>query len=162
MKVLLFTTILFTGLMAGLLYGYSCSVNPGLKSLSDSEYIKAMQSINKVIQNPIFFITFLGLALLYPITVYQLHSYNRDSFLFLAAALAAYFVGVLAITIFFNVPLNEHLARFSVTSANPEEINKMRQAFENPWNMYHTIRTIASILSFGLSIISIIKLDNTK
>lgn len=162
MKIFLLFTVLFSGLIAGLLYGYSCSVNPGLKALTDSEYIKAMQSINRVIQNPIFFIPFLGLALLYPTIAYQLYSYNRDSFLLLLTALVVYLVGVLAVTIFFNVPLNEQLARFSVTSTSTEEISAMRRLFENPWNMYHTVRTIASVLSFGLSIYSLIKLSANK
>ena len=43
-----------TALIAGLLYAYSCSVNIGLGRLADAEYISAMQSINKAIQNPLF------------------------------------------------------------------------------------------------------------
>jgi uncharacterized membrane protein len=68
MKMALFTTILFSGLVAGLLYSYSTSVNPGLKALPDNEYIRAMQSINTAIQNPVFFIAFMGLLLLFPFT----------------------------------------------------------------------------------------------
>jgi uncharacterized membrane protein len=64
MKVLLFFTILLSGLVAGLLYAYSCSVNSGLKNLPDAAYLKAMQSINIAIQNPLFFASFLGLPVL--------------------------------------------------------------------------------------------------
>jgi uncharacterized membrane protein len=68
-----------------------------------------------------------------------------------------YFVGVLGVTMLCNVPLNEQLAKFSISTATSNEISAMRKSFERPWNAYHTIRTIASIVSFGLTILSIIK-----
>lgn len=44
----LFLATLLCGLLAGLFYGYSCSVNNGLGRLNDPGYLKAMRSINKV------------------------------------------------------------------------------------------------------------------
>ncbi len=49
-----------TGLSAGLLYSYACSVLPGLGQTSDRTFIDAMQQINKAIQNPVFFASFFG------------------------------------------------------------------------------------------------------
>jgi uncharacterized membrane protein len=158
MKVLLFTTILFSGLVAGLLYSYSTSVNPGLKTLPGNEYIRAMQSINTAIQNPVFFISFIGLLLLFPFTTYLLYNHvPKGSFYLFALAMAIYFIGVFGITMFFNVPLNEQLARFSLSTASQNEISAMRKLFEKPWNRYHTIRTILSIVSFALTILSVLK-----
>jgi uncharacterized membrane protein len=158
MKVLLFATILFSGLVAGLLYSYSTSVNPGLKALPDNEYIRAMQSINTAIQNPVFFIAFMGLLLLFPFTTYLLYNQvSKNSFYLFALAMAIYFIGVFGVTMFFNVPLNEQLAKFSLSTASQNEISAMRELFEKPWNRYHAIRTILSILSFGLTILSVLK-----
>ena len=158
MKVLLFTTILFSGLIAGLLYGYSCSVNNGLKNLADNEYLKAMQSINVAIQNPWFFIVFMGLLVLFPFLSYRLYSVSVNlSFYLVVAASAIYFIGVFGVTILGNVPLNERLARFDISGVSSTEISAMRQAFERPWNNYHSIRTMASILSFALTILGLIK-----
>ena len=153
----MFTTILFSGLIAGLLYSYSCSVNVGLKTLSNTEYIKAMQSINIAIQNPIFFLAFMGLLIVFPITTFQLYQQQTNSFYLFVTAMVIYFVAVFGVTIFFNVPLNEQLAKFSILTANENEILLMRQKFENPWNTYHSIRTVASIVSFGLTILFILK-----
>src|SRR5215218_9725134 len=102
MKVLLLMTVLFSGLVAGLFYSYSCSVNLGLKSLPDSEYIKAMQSINIAIQNPVFFISFMGLLLCFPIATYQVYTEPNTAFYLLVTAMAVYFVGVFGITVFCN------------------------------------------------------------
>ena len=157
MKIFLFTTVLFSGLIAGLFYSYSCSVNPGLKLLSNSEYVKAMQSINSAIQNPAFFISFMGLLVTFPVTTFQCYSANTNSLYLLWIAMILYFIGVFGVTIFCNVPLNEQLAKFNIGSATSTEIQVMRQAFENPWNTFHTIRTVASVISFALVIVFVLK-----
>ncbi len=59
-----------TALMAGLFYAFSCSVNLGLARLSNAEYISAMQSTNRAIQNPIFFAAFFGAPILLPLSVF--------------------------------------------------------------------------------------------
>ena len=157
MKIFLFTTILFSGLMAGLFYAYTCSVNMGLKTLSNTEYIKAMQSINVAIQNPFFFLTFMGLLVVFPITTFQLYQQPTNALYLFISAMIVYVVCVFGVTIFCNVPLNEQLAKFSVLTANENEISLMRQQFEKPWNTFHRIRTVASIVSFGLIILFILK-----
>ena len=154
MKVLLFFTILLSGLVAGLFYAYSCSVNIGLKNLPDAAYLKAMQLINIAIQNPLFFASFLGLPVLLIITVFKYYhaGVNTSFFLILGAAIT-YIIGVLGITTLFNVPLNEMLARFNIEEASRKEVSAMRLLFEKPWNTFHTIRTIASVISFALTIL---------
>ncbi len=155
MKVLAWMTVLNAGLMAGLLFAYSCSVNIGLQTLVDAEYIRAMQSINKAIQNPVFLGCFMGLLLLFPVMAY--HAYGEGlSFYYALGAMLIYIAGVFALTMLCNVPLNEQLAKFSTATATAEDISRMRQAFEGPWNRYHLMRTIASILSFAFAILSLI------
>ncbi len=158
MKVFLFTTVLFSGLVAGLFYSYACSINIGLKTLSNIEYLKAMQSINIAIQNPVFFFSFMGLLVVFPITTVQLyrHQHLNSPHLYVLA-MAIYFICVFGVTIFLNVPLNERLAKFPILTANENEISAMRETYEKPWNAFHNIRTVASILSFGLTILFIIK-----
>ena len=153
-----FVTILFTGLLAGLFYGYDCSVIKGLGNLQNNVYLQSFQYINKAIQNPYFFISFMGSLLLLPLTTWLSYkSGSLTTFYFLLSSTLIYVVGVFAVTIFGNVPLNEQLAKFSILTATTNEIAAMRKAFEKPWNTYHTIRTIASVISFGLAILSIIK-----
>lgn len=142
--------------MAGLFYAYSCSVNTGLKSLSDTDYLKAMQAINEAIQNPWFFLTFMGLLLLFPVSCYQLRGQGLVFTYFLAAGIV-YGLGVFALTVFGNVPLNEELANFSITEAKEEQLLAMREAFEKPWNNYHTIRTFAAVISFGLTLLAFLE-----
>lgn len=158
MKVLLFITVILSGLVAGLLYSYACSVNGGLKALQDSEYLKAMQSINRAILNPFFFISFIGILFIYPLALYRLYANSTDnSFYILLAAAIIYIVGVFGITMFGNVPLNNQLDKFSFMNVSENQVRSMRLIFEKPWNNYHLVRTIASVLSFCLSVLAIIK-----
>lgn len=157
MKVLLFLTILFSGLVAGLMYAYSCSVNTGLKNLAAPAYLSAMQSINIAIQNPLFFISFMGLLVILPVTAFKYyHAGANTTFCLTLASAVVYIVAVLGVTLLGNVPLNEMLAKFNIEKSSPEEVASMRRLFEKPWNVFHTVRTIASIISFGLAILSAI------
>ena len=146
-SVLIVTTILLA-LITGLFYGYSCSVNPGLSALPDKEYVLAMQSINRAILNPFFFISFMGSVFLLPLCAF-LH-YGKPfpgTFVFLLIALVSYVLGVFGVTMFGNVPLNNALDVCDVSSASEVALSNARVSFERSWNRWHTIRTIFSVIS---------------
>jgi uncharacterized membrane protein len=156
-NIILLLTTIAVALISGLLYAYSCSVNIGLGRLPDATYITAMQSINKAIQNPLFFVSFLGGALLLPICCYmQYKNASSTRFYLLLAAAGIYLIGVIGVTILGNVPLNECIDKFNTTTASTQEISAQRLAFENKWNTFHTIRTIAALVSLVFILIAII------
>ena len=134
-----------TALVTGLFYGYSVSVNGGLHRLNDSEYVKAMQSINAVIQNPFFFVSFIGPVILLPLAAFLQRDSNSMQFALLLASSVIYIAGSFGLTMVGNVPLNERLAKFNASKSSGNEIAQTRAGFERPWNRLHAIRTIASI-----------------
>ncbi|QBD82572.1 DUF1772 domain-containing protein [Ktedonosporobacter rubrisoli] len=145
-----------TGVIAGLFFGYQVSVIPAFKTLSDANYIAAMQAINAAIpQDPFFEFSFLGAAVFLPVAAY-LHRRSLRSlrFLLLVAATLLYLIGTLGITIGANVPLNDALAAFSLHSSTPQQAAIARSSFESPWNAWHLIRTIASIGALVLVIVA--------
>lgn len=162
-NVLLTITATTTALIAGLFFAYSCSVTLGLARVSNTEYIAAMQSINRAILNPVFLGCFLGTAILLPICTYlNYHQPLSVRFWFLLAASAVYVVGVIGITMGGNVPLNEALDAFNMQSASAGEIATRRAAFEIAWNKLNMIRTVASIVSIVLVIIACLSpVDNS-
>ncbi|WP_027379535.1 chryseobasin maturation helper ChrI [Chryseobacterium daeguense] len=152
MKILLLiVTATVTALIAGLFYAYSCSVVLGLSKLSDTEYLKSMQSINREILNPVFFISFMGTAVLLPASTIFYRSQN-PVFIFLLLATLAYLIGVFGLTIFGNVPLNDQLDKFDIMNSTPEAIKEMRDRFENSWNFFNNIRTVFSLITIILTI----------
>ena len=159
-NIILLITATLTGLSAGLLYAYACSVNLGLGRLPDREYLSAMQSINKEILNPLFFAGFFGALILLFVSAYLNYSRPASSrFIFLLIAALVYTIGVFGVTSFGNVPLNDALAKVNLQSASLAEISKLRISFEVPWNRLHSIRTIASVISLVLVILACLKLD---
>lgn len=152
-NLFLLVTALASGLIAGLFYSYSCSVNPGLGALPDASYLASMQSINRVILNPIFFFSFMGTALLLPLSTYQ-HFGTGNRFYLLLGACLVYLIGTFGVTVVGNVPLNEALDKMNLTGASAQELAAYRLRFEAPWNRLHAIRTYASVLSFVLVLLA--------
>lgn len=149
--IILLITGVLTALIAGLFYAYSCSVVLGLGKLADVEYLKAMQSINREILNPIFFLSFMGTAAMLPISAFLFRAHH-PVFILLLLATIIYLVGVFGVTVVGNVPLNDQLDQFNVSDATVEAIKKMRDAFENRWNFLNNIRTICSTVCIILVI----------
>ena len=133
-----------TALSAGLLFSFSVAVNGGLHRLKDSEYVAAMQSINIVIVNPVFLLTFFGPVILLPLAAFLHFNISSAQFALLAAASVLYLVFTIGVTAGGNVPLNNRLARVDLSRASGEEVTQARAQFERPWNRLHAVRTIAS------------------
>ena len=139
---------LTTGLMAGVFYAYAVSVNLGLAAQSDASYVATMQAINERIQNPLFFLSFIG-AVLFLLAALAAHSPRPRSsrFWLIALASALYVGGGFLLTVFVNVPLNEALARVAL-EAFPGELARARAAYEGPWVFWNGVRTVFSFVAF--------------
>jgi uncharacterized membrane protein len=155
-KIIFLLTALLLALIAGLFYSYSCSVNPGLGKLTDMEYLRGMQSINRAILNPLFFASFMGTVIMMPLSTWLLYRYEGagSSFYFILAATIVYIAGVFGVTVAGNVPLNNMLDKADLVSANVADI---RRNFEIPWNRLNTIRTGSNILSLILLLVALIR-----
>lgn len=144
--------IVSTGLMSGLLYGWSVSVIPGTKRVPAGNYVDTMQHINRAIINPAFVVPFLGIPLvLGAAAVMQFRSGDHRRGWLLTGATATYVVGVLGVTIGGNVPLNDALDAFDLRGSTSDAIERRRATYERPWNRWHHLRTIASVGSFALA-----------
>ncbi len=145
--VLLFITALFTALIAGLFFAWEVSVIVGLKKVSNRSFVETMWHINRRIQNPVFLTVFMGCSLLLPLCTYWSFDPDDSSSNWLVAATLCYLLGVMAVTIFGNVPLNNQLDLIDLEKADNEILSNARQAYERPWNRFNRIRTIFAILS---------------
>src|SRR6266496_2700134 len=150
-QFLLIITVLLTSLTAGVFFGYSTSVNWALRKLKDDGYIRTMQHINKVIENPLFLAAFMLPLLLLPLVAFLYGGpLNAPRFMLLAGAAFLYIIGTFGVTVAGNIPLNKTLDAIVVDSASPEELSAARKRFEGPWNGLHTIRTLFAIASVVL------------
>lgn len=156
---LLLITAVTAALMGGLFYAYSCSVNPGLGRLSDAAYLAAMQSINRAILNPVFFIGFIGPVFLLPLSTWLLFREGMPpAGWWMLAATLTYIVGVFGVTGGGNVPLNNALDKVSLQD-DSAALATHRARFERPWNRLNTIRTICAVATVTMVIIACLKLS---
>src|SRR4029079_3674587 len=134
-NIILIVTIVMTGLIAGLFYAYSCSVNPGLHRMDDRGYLSAMQNINRAILNPVFFMSFMGTLVLLPLST--ILYWGKPGFWWLLIAAVVYAIGVFGVTIAANVPLNDMLDKLDLKNASFEELRNFRGQFEETWNKWN-------------------------
>jgi uncharacterized membrane protein len=135
------------GLLAGLFYGYACSVMPGLGRADDRTVVDAMQQIDEAIQNPVFFLTFLGAPVLVVwAAVIERRSASREVLRWTVAALGLCAIA-LVVTFAFNIPLNDELANAG-DPARIADLARVRDDFEGPWVAWNIVRTLATTAAF--------------
>ncbi|TBV25973.1 MULTISPECIES: DUF1772 domain-containing protein [Meridianimaribacter] len=149
-----FITVLLNALSVGFFFAWSVSVILGTKKVGDLTYLETMQSINKEILNPVFFIVFFG-SLITLILNAALQNNNKLMFWLLLTSAIIYLIGTFGVTAFGNVPLNNELDALDIKALNINELKNFRDYYESNWNQYHNIRTLSNMISFILLLISI-------
>ena len=132
-----------SGVMGGLFFAYSTSVMGALGRIAPSSGIAAMQAIDVVIQNPVFFIAFFGPALLsLVLAAAALLGWHGGSALAIYAGAFFYLAGIMAVTIAINVPMNNALMAVDPASA---EGARYWTTYLSTWTALNHIRTVAGI-----------------
>jgi len=152
--------IAFTGLMAGIFFTWSNAVKPGLGKLSDLEYLRAFQSMNRMILNQSFKALFIGAIIatgILPVIYFK--QFPNSVFWLLTACFTIYWIGVFAVTVLGNIPLNEILDKNNLDTMSINDIKILRSSIEVKWNNFNLARSISSGLSFILLIISYLYLN---
>lgn len=143
--------------MAGLFFSWTISVIPGLAKLEDKSYLEAMQSLNRAILNPAFFIVFLGSMLALPlVTFMEYKSGNNKRFYLFIIASVIYLIGSIGVTFLGNVPINNQLEALDLSTIESEQLKTFRTGFESKWNNLNLIRTLSSVASLGLFLLAIL------
>jgi uncharacterized membrane protein len=147
--VVLGAATVLMGLIAGVFYTFATAVILGLGESSDRTFVEAMQHINVEIENPVFFLSFLGAPVLAAVALVQEWRGGRSpAFPWIVAGLAVYVVGAFLVTIGANIPLNDELA----DAGAPDRIADLaavREDFEDPWIAWNIVRTVASTVALA-------------
>ena len=142
--ILTLLTALGCGLMAGIFFIFSNTVMNALAQLQPPQGIAAMQSINRVILNPLFFVTFMGTAVISILLAISLvWIWNQPGSIYILLGVLCYFVGAFFVTIVFNVPMNEALDKVEPDSI--EAANLWAKYLTN-WTAWNHVRTVACFL----------------
>ena len=142
------------GLMSGLFFIFSNTVMSALAQLPPSQGIAAMQAINRIILNPLFFVTFLGTAATCITVVISLvWRWQQPGTLYLLIGSLLYLGGVMVVTIIFNVPMNE-----SLDAMKPESIEagNLWAKYLVDWTAWNHVRTVTALLGTASFILALV------
>lgn len=145
--ILTFLAILATALNAGLFFIFSVCIMAAFARLPPAEGAAAMNAINAVIQNPLFFSAFFGATLLSLVLAVLGYMQGGAAGLMAAAGGVIFLVAVFGMTVVFNVPLNDALAAAPAGSA---EQATLWQRYLDVWVMWNHVRTLGSLAAVAL------------
>src|SRR5919199_4388952 len=131
------------GLIAGVFFAFSSFVMNALARLQPTQGIAAMQSINITVINPLFMAAFLGTAAACIfLAVSSLLKWHQPGAAYLLLGSLLYLIGTLGVTIVFNVPLNEALARVEPDSTGGANL---WASYLGNWTFWNHIRAAAAL-----------------
>lgn len=153
---LTFLTALGCALIAGIFLAFSNFVMKALAGIAPPSGIAAMQSINVVVLNPGFLGLFMGTALACAVLfIYAVLHWQAPGGLYLAAGSLCYVLGTFGVTMAFNVPRNNVLARLE--PSGPEAAGFWRD-YVSGWTMWNHVRTIAALAAAALLVWALMRL----
>ena len=156
MNALVFVSILVTGTVAGIFYAFSTFIMGALGKIEVSRGIAAMQSINIVVINPLFFLAFFGAGIVaLATTLVSLTGDGSSAHTAVIAGTVLYVVGTIGVTIVGNVPLNNRLA--DVDPESPEG-SEVWQHYLSRWTFYNHVRTMAALAACASFVVALQRL----
>jgi uncharacterized membrane protein len=147
-ELVLAAAVIAMGLMAGLFFFSSIAVMPALTAADDRTLVDAMQQMIDKIENPAFFLAFLGApALAIAALIQARRSGSSRTAAWIAAGLALY-TAMVVVTFAVHIPLNEELKQAG-DPARIENLAAVRDDFVTPWVAWDIVRTLATTAAFG-------------
>jgi uncharacterized membrane protein len=136
-------SILGCALIAGVFFAFSNFVMNALSRIQPATGIIAMQSINITVINPLFMTTFLGtgVACIF-LVISSLLKWHQISTTYSILGSVFYLIGTIGVTIAFNVPLNDALAK-----VDPNSIDGMKlwATYITDWTFWNHVRALAAV-----------------
>ncbi len=142
-----------SGLMAGVFFAFSTFVMRALAHLPPAQGIAAMQAINVTVINRYFIAVFFGTAAACAaLAVFSLLRWQERDGAYLLVGSVFYLVGTILITMLFNVPRNDALAK---TQCDSVEGANLWSRYVVEWTRWNHVRTVAALVAATLLTIAL-------
>ncbi|HYG83920.1 MAG TPA: DUF1772 domain-containing protein [Verrucomicrobiae bacterium] len=161
-ELLLTIATLLVGLIAGFFFTFSVIFMPGLRRLTNKDYIRSFQAVDSVLQNslpavstaPIFGVVFFcAIFSLIASAALAIGIAGETDKILLVVAVLLYVFGMVLPTMRVHLPLNNKLQSLNVDTMSDEELAGARHNFEHVWVKWNVVRTVATILAFFILIV---------
>jgi uncharacterized membrane protein len=146
--VLTFVSALGCGLAAGAFFAFSTFIMKALGRLPAAQGIAAMQSINVAVITPLFMLALFGTgAACLVLAIAAPFVWQTPGAAYVRAGGFLYVLGTVVVTMVFNVPRNNALARVDPASA---EGSRLWAGYLSNWTAWNHMRTIAALAATAL------------
>ncbi|WP_371153845.1 DUF1772 domain-containing protein [Jannaschia sp. 2305UL9-9] len=146
--------VLAYAVLGGVFLAFSDFIMRSLGRIDGAGGIQTMQTINREVFRWVFMTVFIGMAIasLGIAVVGAAHLSHPSGGLILGAALA-YLVGCFAVTVGFNVPMNEALAAMDVEDAATGIY--WNGTYLPRWTAWNTVRAVSCVTAAALLLIGV-------
>ncbi|MEM1267381.1 MAG: anthrone oxygenase family protein [Pseudomonadota bacterium] len=154
MIILLQLSVLAYALVGGVFLAFSDFIMRSLARTGGTGGVEAMQAINREVFRWVFMALFLGMAAVSAfIVVYSAMNLSGGPGTLILFGALVYLVGCSAVTVVFNVPMNEALDGMEVSSEATRAY--WTDTYLPRWTLWNTVRAIActaaaAMVLFGL------------
>lgn len=142
-----------SGITTVVYLNFSARVMPSLSRMPDAAGIAKMQSFNRTAVQPPFMICFFGAAVVSGYLVVRCARGHRTRVEVVAAAAGALYLAGVILTVAYNVPLNDKLAK--VRADDPAVVGMWRDYLTN-WTRANSVRAVLSGVSTALFVGAVI------
>lgn len=150
---LLWFSAIGCGLLAGLYFAFSAFIMTALGRIGQAAGIAAMNAINVAIIQSLFMPIFLGTtATSATLSAIALFRWGEPGATAMLVGGSLYVLGMFAVTMIFNVPLNNALA---VVDPASTEATPLWARYLADWTKWNHVRTVASTVACALFIAAI-------
>lgn len=148
-------------LVGGVFLAFSDFIMRSLAITSGHGGIEAMQAINREVFHWIFMALFLGMAAAsVAIAVYGAFALNGMAGTLIMMAGLVYLFGCFAVTLLFNVPMNEALAGMETASDTTSAY--WLETYVPRWTLWNSVRTAACAVSAALLLFGLLWLTQSQ
>ncbi len=148
-------SILAYALLGGVFLAFSDFIMRALAHTGGIGGVEAMQVINKEVFRWIFMTLFMGMAIVSIVVVgLGVTSMSGTARTLIVSAGLTYLVGCFAVTVFFNVPMNETLARMDLSA--PATRTYWTDVYLPRWTAWNSLRAFACTLAAGLLLVGLL------
>lgn len=150
-------SVLAFAILGGVFLAFSDFIMRALGRSSATGGVEAMQGINREVFRYVFMVLFIGMA---PVSLvigsYAVINLSGITAVLFTLSAAVYLLAAFGVTIAFNVPLNNALARLDLGS---DATTKYWTATYLPrWTFWNSVRTVACILASALMLAGLLGL----
>lgn len=159
--ILLKLSILAYAFVGGVFLAFSDFIMRSLAHTGGVGGVEAMQVINREVFRWVFMALFLGMAAVsFVVAIYSATQISGGPGTLILLGALVYLLGCFAVTVFFNVPMNEVLAGMDLAAESTREY--WTDTYLPRWTTWNTVRTVACAIAAGLMLVGLIWLTQVQ